>query len=234
MIAGYSAVPPVFALRPVPAAVPPVTPGEDEARELLIRELAKEPYQEAKPGLLERILTAVSDWFTDLIESLEGVSPNLGTALIVLAAVLVIGAAIWLVRPRLNARKRAAAEVFDDAVQLTAAQHRRRAATAAASQEWDTAVAEEFRALVRAMEERVILQPQPGQTADEAAASIAPAFPGHAAEVRRSAALFDGVRYGNVPASEQDYNAVLGLDNALAGTSPVFGPGMPSDLVVPQ
>ncbi|AUI53073.1 hypothetical protein AC20117_00305 [Arthrobacter crystallopoietes] len=232
-MAGYSAVPPFFA-RPVPAAVPPVTPGEDEARELLIRELAKEPYQEAKPGLLERMLTAVSDWFTDLIESLEGVSPNLGTALIVLAAVLVIGAAIWLVRPRLNARKRAAAEVFDDAVQLTAAEHRRRAAAAAANQEWNTAVAEEFRALVRAMEERVILQPQPGQTADEAAASIAPAFPGHAAEVRRSAALFDGVRYGNLPASEQDYNAVLALDKALAGISPVFGPGVPSDLAVPQ
>jgi hypothetical protein len=147
---------------------------------------------------------------------------------------LVIGAAIWLVRPRLNARKRAASEVFDDAVQLTAAEHRRRAAAAAASREWNTAVAEEFRALVRAMEERTILQPQPGQTADEAAASIAPAFPGHAAEVRRSAALFDGVRYGNVPASEQDYKTVLSLGSALAGTSPVFDPGTPSDLAVPR
>ncbi|MCW2132759.1 DUF4129 domain-containing protein [Arthrobacter sp. VKM Ac-2550] len=234
MIAGYLSVPPVFALLPAPAAVPPVTPGEDEARELLIRELAKEPYQEARPGLLERMLTAVSDWFTDLIESLEGVNPNLGTALIVLAAVLVIGAAIWLVRPRLNARKRGAAEVFDGAARLSAAEHRQRAAAAAASQEWNTAVAEEFRALVRAMEERVILQPQPGQTADEAAASIAPAFPGHAAEVRRSAALFDGVRYGNVPASEQDYNAVHSLFGALAGTSPVFGPRAPSDLAVPR
>jgi hypothetical protein len=234
VIAGYSPVPPVFALIPVPAAVPPVTPGEDEARELLIRELAKEPYQEARPGLLDRILTAVFEWFTDLVESLEGVSPNLGTALIVLAAVLVIGAAIWLVRPRLNARKRAASEVFDDAVQLTAAEHRRRAAAAAASREWNTAVAEEFRALVRAMEERTILQPQPGQTADEAAASIAPAFPGHAAEVRRSAALFDGVRYGNVPALEQDYKTVLSLGSALAGTSPVFSSGTPSDLAVPR
>jgi Domain of unknown function (DUF4129) len=209
------------------------TLAEDEARELLIRELAKDEYQEAKPGLLEEVLLRISEWFTDLVNSLEGASPNLGTLFILLAVLLVIGVAVWLVRPRRNARAEDAGQVFDDDAALSAAEHRRHAQAAAARGDWNEACTERFRALVRSMEERVVLAVQPGQTADEAAGRIGPAFPGFASEVQKAAAVFDAVRYGKLPASEADATAVARLDEQLQASRPLVNNGM-SSLAVPR
>jgi hypothetical protein len=194
--------------------------GEDEARELLIRELAKDEYQQAKPGLLDEILRNITEWFTDLLNSLQGASPNLGTLFIVIAVLLVIGAAIWLVRPRRNARAAEAGQVFDADQVLSAEEHRRRAEAAAARGDWDESCTERFRAVVRSLEERAVLARQPGQTADEAARGIGPAFPALAADVLQAATVFDAVRYGKLPASEADSRAAARLDGQLQATRP--------------
>lgn len=207
--------------------------GEDEARELLIRELAKDEYQQAKPGLLEEILRRITDWFTDLVNSLQGASPNLGTLFIVVAVLLVIGAAIWLVRPRRNARAAEAGQVFDADQVLSAEEHRRRAEAAAARGDWDESCTERFRAVVRSMEERVVLARQPGQTADEAARRIGPAFPALAADLLQAASVFDAVRYGKLPASEADARAAAQLDAQLQATRPVLNAEAPA-LAVPR
>lgn len=206
-----------------PAAVPfdvPVEPGPDEARELLVRELAQEEYQDARPGVLESILQGILDWFAELISQLNGFSPNLGTLVMVLAALLLIGTAVWVVKPRRNARRRAAAEIFDGDAPLTADEHRRNSREAAGQGDWDTALTERFRALVRSMEERVVLDPQPGRTADEAAAGIAAAFSTEAGRLRTAATRFDSVRYGKVPASGADVDQLAALDDSLAAASP--------------
>ncbi|MCG2622739.1 DUF4129 domain-containing protein [Arthrobacter sp. I2-34] len=228
----------ILAMGAVPGAAPrfdaPVTPGPDEARELLIRELARQPYQDAKPGLLQDLLNRFLQWLEDLLTSLKGLDPNAGTLLIGLTVLLLIAAMIWIVKPRLDRRRRREAEVFDAAIVRTAAEHRGLAAAAAARGEWNTAVTEQFRALVRACEERTVLEAQPGRTADEAAGQLGPVFPGHADSLRRAAARFDAVRYGNVPADRDGYQRIRELDTALAAAAPVF-PGQPlPDPAVPR
>lgn len=229
--------PGIAAAAPGSAAVPfevPVEPGPEEARELLVRELAKEEYQDARPGVLESVLQAILDWLAGLIAQLNGFSPNLGTLVLVVAALLLIGAAVWLVKPRRNARSRAAAEMFDGAVPLTADEHRRNSRAAAARGDWDAALTERFRALVRSMEERVVLDPRPGRTADEAAAGIAAAFSTEAGRLRVAANRFDAVRYGKVPATPADLDQLAALDDSLAAASPQPGSSGPAPLAVPR
>jgi hypothetical protein len=205
----------------------PVTPGPDEARELLIRELAKQPYQDAKPGLLEGLLRGFLQWVQDVVSSLQGLDANTGTLVVGLAVLLLIAAMIWIVKPRLDRRRRREAEVFGAGSARTADEHRALAAAAAARGDWNAAVTEQFRALVRAAEQRTVLEAEPGRTADEVAGRLRPAFPGHTDGLRRAAALFDAVRYGNVPADRDGYRAVQQLDTALAAASPAF-PGQPA------
>ncbi|HXF02934.1 MAG TPA: DUF4129 domain-containing protein [Arthrobacter sp.] len=215
-------------------AAAPLTPDPEEARELLVRELAKEEYQDARPGVLESALKGILDWFTELISQLNGFSPNLGMLILVLAALLLIGAAVWVIKPRRNARRRAAAEIFDAAAPLTADEHRHNSREAAARGDWDTALAERFRALVRSMEERVVLDPQPGRTADEAAAGIAAAFSTEAGRLRTAANRFDSVRYGKVPASRDDVERLAALDDSLAAASPAAAGVSIPPLAVPR
>jgi hypothetical protein len=228
----------VLAAGAVPAAAfgfdAPVTPGPDEARELLIRELAKQPYQDAKPGLLQDLLRGFLQWVEDVVSSLQGLDANAGTLVVGLAVLLLIAAMIWIVKPRLDRRRRREAEVFDVGMARTADGHRTLAAAAAAQGDWNAAVAEQFRALVRAAEERTVLEAQPGRTADEVAGRLGPAFPGHADSLRRTAALFDAVRYGNVPADRDGYRAVQELDTALAAASPAFPGQQAADPAVPR
>lgn len=215
----------------VPAAAlgfdAPVTPAPDEARELLIRELAKQPYQDAKPGLLQELFSGFLQWLEDVVSSLQGLDANAGTLVVGLAVLLFIAAMIWIVKPRLDRRRRREAEVFDVGLMHSADEHRTLAAAAAARGDWNAAVTEQFRALVRAAEERTVLEAQPGRTADEVAGRLGPAFPGHVASLRRTAALFDAVRYGNIPANRDGYRTVRELDTLLAAASPAF-PGEPA------
>ncbi|MFD1213580.1 DUF4129 domain-containing protein [Arthrobacter sp. GCM10027362] len=202
----------------------PVSTGPDEARELLIRELAKQPYQDAKPGLLQELLAGFLQWLQDLVNSLAGLDPNAGTLMIGLAVLALIACTIWIVKPRLDRRRRREAEVFDTGAVRTAAEHRSLAAAAAARADWNEAVTEQFRALVRAMEERAVLEEQPGRTADEVATRLGPVFPAHTGALRGAAALFDAVRYGNIPADQDGYQSVRGPEAALAAASPDLSP----------
>jgi len=200
----------------------PVTPGPDEARGLLIRELAKQPYQDAKPGLLQELLRGFLQWVDDVLSSLQGLDANAGTLLVGLAVLLLIAAIIWIVKPRLDRRRRDEAEVFEAGTARTADEHRALAAAAAARGDWNAAVTEQFRALVRAAEQRTVLEAQPGRTADEVAGRLGPVFPGQAQGLRGAAALFDAVRYGNVPADRDGYRTVQELDTVLAAASPAL------------
>ena len=53
-----------------------------------------------------------------------------------------------------------------------------------------------MRAIVRSLEERALLDPRPGRTADEAAAEAGRALPAHADRLRAAARDFDDVTYG--------------------------------------
>ncbi|MGW4698552.1 DUF4129 domain-containing protein, partial [Kitasatospora cineracea] len=90
----------------------------------------------------------------------------------------------------------------------------------AAAGAWADAVRDQMRALVRGLEERTVLSPRPGRTADEAAAEAGRALPRHAAELASAARLFDDIAFGERPADEAAYRLLADLDHALGRTRP--------------
>ena len=89
------------------ALIPFVVPEQldaEEARQLLREELAKGIYQEAEPSILERAWTAFLTWLGEVLSQIRSVDAGLGTILLAVGAVVVIIAAVLLVKPRLNAR----------------------------------------------------------------------------------------------------------------------------------
>ncbi|MFC9350986.1 DUF4129 domain-containing protein [Arthrobacter sp. NPDC057013] len=213
---------------------PPVQPDREEARRWAAEELSKREYRDAAPGWLETIWQQFLDW----LQSVTGgqspadgppVAPFFGLGLAIL-----IGAAIILARPRLNARRRSPKEIFDAETAATAADYRGRAKTAADSGDWAAAVVEQFRAVVGSAEDRAVLDPQPGRTADEAAAQLTRAFPAASDKLDAAAGMFDAVRYGSGSAVAADYAAMVELDSELERLTPSYAEAAPGGLAVPR
>ncbi|UUL77736.1 DUF4129 domain-containing protein [Pseudarthrobacter sp. Fe7] len=146
---------------------------------------------------------------------------------IALVIAAIIAAAIILARPRLNARVRQANDVFERETVLGAADYRDRAEAAAAAGNWGDAVVDRFRAVVRSAENRTILDPLPGRTADEAAQALAVHFTSEFRRLAHAAATFDGIRYGNRRAGRADYQDMVSLDATLEALKPAAASGVP-------
>jgi hypothetical protein len=196
----------------------PVVPDRDTAREWLSSELQKPEYAE-RESLLTRLINWVQDWL-DGIEwpdaSMSG--PQLGIAVVVIVVVVLA----WLVAGpvRLGRERAGSAEVLDADDVRTAAKMRAAADAAAAAGDWRTAAVERFRAVVRSLEERVIIEPRPGRTAQEAAADAGERLVAQAAGLRSGADLFDGVEYGDRVATAQDDAALRALDAEVTAARP--------------
>lgn len=188
-----------------------------------MRELSKSPYQHGDPTFVERVGATVNDW---LSRTMNGVNAPFGPAgaIILGAVVLVIaGAAIWWAgRRRRTGSASAPGAVFTHGPALTAAEHRRLASVAAADGDWAAAVRERFRALARGLDERTVLDLQPGRTAHEVGVQAAAAFPALTARLADSARIFDDVYYGDRPATADDYRTVSDTDDACARARPNF------------
>ena len=198
----------------------PVTPDADEARRWARDELADEVYRHAEPGLVERALA----WLLERLQEVElpegpGSRVLLVGLLLLLAAGVVV--ALALAGPvRLTARRHDQ-PVFGDVVR-SAEEHRREADAHAAAGRWADAVRERFRAVVRSLEERALLSPSPGRTADEVALEAARVLPDVAAELGAAARTFDDVRYGGRPATSEHDAALRRLDQAVSAARPVL------------
>jgi hypothetical protein len=221
-------------VRPItgPRAEVPVLPDGEQARSWAEQELARSVYQEAQPSLLDRFWSWLGGFFADLLDGLSGVDPSLGVLLLAVGAAVVLAVAVFLVRPRLNARRRK--EVFDAGETRDAVDHRRLSEEAAARGEWDTALAERLRAVIRSAEERVILELRAGRTAAEAGQDLALAFPADAPEILWLARRFDEVRYGRLPAAAVDAEKAAALDSRLQSSTPAPPGTAPAALAVPR
>ncbi|MEU2270510.1 DUF4129 domain-containing protein [Streptomyces olindensis] len=199
---------------------PPLTIPRDPAREAARRELSKRMYHEDDPSLFQRALDAFWDWLDKLFNAASTATPGgtLGLVVIILAVLAVLGALWWrLGTPRRQPTSSAA--LFDDRPR-SAADHRAAAEAHAAQSHWNQAVQERMRALVRALEERALLDARPGRTADEAAAEAGRALPAHTDRLRTAARDFDDVTYGGRSATEQSYHRIAELDRDLERTKP--------------
>ncbi|MEV6319204.1 DUF4129 domain-containing protein [Streptomyces sp. NPDC051776] len=198
----------------------PVTIPRVPAREAAERELSKPMYQEHEPGLFQRAL----DWFwervDDLLSAASGAAPG-GMVGIVVIALVVVLLAIAL-RLRLGALRRTpttGGTLFDDRPR-SAAEHREAAERHASENRWDQALQERMRAIVRSLEERALLDPRPGRTADEAAAEAGRSLPDHAEALEAAARAFDDVTYGGRAATADAYARLVELDTALRRSKP--------------
>ncbi|MFD7096149.1 DUF4129 domain-containing protein [Streptomyces xanthophaeus] len=207
----------------LPAAeTPPVTTPRDPAREAAEQELSKRLYHQNDPSLLDRALDRFWEWIDGLFERASGATPGgpVGLLVILLVVVLAVAALWW----RLGAPRRittAAATLFDDGMR-SAADHRRSADAHAAAGRWTEAVQERMRAVVRSLEERALLDPRPGRTADEAAAEAAVSLPGHAGDLRAAARAFDDVTYGGRTGDAATYERLRALDLTLDRAKPLL------------
>ncbi|MBW8484574.1 DUF4129 domain-containing protein [Actinomadura parmotrematis] len=194
------------------------------ARELARRELEKPVYHRDRSSWLERTLQRFSDWLHELTSraghptAQGGGSGWITWLVIALLAVLAVALVTWLMWGRRNVRS-AAGPLLEDAP-TSARGHREEAAAHAAAGRWPEAIRERLRAVARDLEERAVLDPRPGRTADELAAEAGAALPALAGELRAGVLVFDDVWYGDRPGSAAEYDRLVRLDDAVRATRP--------------
>ncbi len=201
----------------------PVELGRDEARRAAQGELAKQIYREARPGLTQRALGWRWDHVSELFERAAGASPGGWSGLV--AVVVVVALAMVALRLRLGPLQRAEAreQPLFTGRPRTAAEHRAAADGHAAAGRFAEAVRDRLRAVITSLEERSLLDPRPGRTADEAATAAGVAVPSSAAALQVAARVFDEIWYGGRTATAEHDRALRALDDAIRTARPLAG-----------
>ncbi|WP_067487176.1 DUF4129 domain-containing protein [Actinomadura hibisca] len=199
--------------------------GRDEARELARRELDKPIYQRDKPSWLERAWDSFSDWLRELFQRTaqpeahgSGAMGWVSWVVIIVLLLAAVALVVWLMRGGRNVRS-AQDALLDDAPS-SALDHRAEAERLAATGAWPQAIRERLRALARDLEERAILAPRPGRTADELAAEAGEALPDLAGDLAAAVRIFDDVWYGDRPGSAPAYEQVKAVDDRVRAARP--------------
>ena len=219
------------AVSAVYAAKAPATPDADEARRAASKELSRPIYHQG-PGLWQRI----RDWILDHLDTgsmVPGVPSWVSTAIVVTVVAIVVALLILLVTRVSSARRVATPS-------LSVLTDDRDAATLTRASDFATAVVERFRAIIRSLDERGIIDEYPGMTALEAAALAHRALGTHpvVTPLHEAAHLFDAVLYGHVVSTRsqdrqmrelaaQVVTITLPAGRPLAGAT-AAGPGAPA------
>lgn len=211
----------------------PVDPDAETARSWVEAELADPIYHE-RQSLLDMALRWLLERWEDAQGAISGVDPV--AAALVLGSIVLVGTLVVLAvaGPVRRGRRleRGSVELFVDDTR-TAAELRAAADAHALAGRWSDAVADRFRALLRALEERAVVDERPGKTAHEAALEAGAALPAHAADLLRGSRLFDDVCYGDADASADDDAWLRALDAAVAAARPTHGAALPDDDALP-
>lgn len=199
---------------------PPVDPDAATAQQWAKDELARPEYHTG-PSLMQRLL----DWLSKQIDQLQNAttSVGMGPLLLVVGVVVAVVVVSFVVAGPVR-RSRAVHGAPRDALlddTRTAEQIRAAALAAAAAGNLALATAEWFRALVKGLEERTLLDERPGRTADEAATAAAARLPELAQELRAAAVVFDAVVYGDREAGADDEAQMRALEHHVQRVRPV-------------
>jgi Domain of unknown function (DUF4129) len=182
-------------------------------------ELSKAIYHRHEP-LAQRLLDAISRLLNDLYTAGKSF-PGGWWSVVALAALTALAVALVLARLGPLARAhRDAGPVAAGGQPLSAADHRQRAAQLASAGDYAAAILEAVRGIARQLEERGVLSPRLGRTADEIAAEAGLALPAEAAALHDAAQLFDDICYGERPGTAGGYALVQSLDSRLQSARP--------------
>lgn len=189
--------------------------SREQARDAAAEELSRQPYAEAQPPVLLRVIGRVLREIGDLLDAAAGAAPGGPLGLLLLVAVLALAVAVLIVKVRPGRGRRAGAAIFEPGRALTAAGHRELAEAAAAQGRWADAVRERLRAVVRELEARGVLDPRPGRTADEVAREAGTTVPEIADDLARAARVFGEVWYGGRAADAGGYGVLVEVDRRV-------------------
>ena len=191
--------------------------GREAAQRLARQELAKAIYHPH-----ESFLTWLNNQLGRLFNTTNVDVPGGWWALVALIALVVIIAGLVLARvgPVARSRRRGSPGPIGGAMPLSAREHRELARRLAADGDYSGATLEYVRAIATDLEERTILPPAPGRTADELAADAGRLLPAHADVLKAAARMFDDVRYGGRDGTEQGVARLRDADAAISASAP--------------
>jgi len=192
----------------------PLDLGADQARDLAQRELLDPIYAQASPPWWQQAAEWVIGRISDLIGRIVGGVADGGWVVILVA--LIAFAVVMVLRQTGVVRRshRVDTPLFVGRVR-TAAEYRAASARAAANGDYHGAVLNRFRAVVRTLEQRGVIDERPGRTADEVAAETGLLRRELATGLRDGASTFDEVAYGGRPGGRESYDALVQLDEAV-------------------
>lgn len=210
----------------------PLEPSAPDAEELLRSELADPQYAEAQPSWFDLLSQSVVDWFVGLFDSGVSGPPGLGILVVALLIAGLVAVAILLVGlPARRARRARDTELFGASDARSARDMRRDADAAAGRGDYAAAIADRYRAIARALDERTIVTVHPGTTAHGFARLAARAYTAEGDALTTAADAFDSVRYLGRAGTEQQYQQVADLDGRIAAApSPVVKAATPSEV----
>ena len=191
----------------------PVDLDRDEAREAAARELSDPAYVSDDPNPLERAVEWVLERLGELFAGAGGMS-GITAVTIIVALVVIVVIVVRLRVGRTGRAVRSGGRVFGSSI-MSANEHRAAAERAAAAGDLAEAVRERFRAVVRELEQRGVLDARAGRTVDEVAFEAGKALPVLADDLRGAAVQFDDVWYGGRTATPQGYERLVSVDDRV-------------------
>ncbi|MET8999569.1 DUF4129 domain-containing protein [Amycolatopsis sp. Hca4] len=199
----------------------PVDIDRDAARRAAEQELSDPKYRDARPSFLQEVGRWLGEQLDKLLNSLSSGVPGGIFGVVLILALLIVLVVVIRLRTGKVARAARAGRVVFGGQRRSAADYRRSAGEAAAAGRFDDAVRDRFRAVVRSLEERALLDIRSGRTADEAAAEAGVLLPDVAGRLREGARLFDDVHYGGREGTEAAYRTLTELDEHCRRARPV-------------
>lgn len=208
----------------------PVTPDPETARRWAESEL-RDPIYHPSFNLLGWLQEKISE----LLDGLGRASQELTVIQVVAVAVVIVVVvlALYVAGPVRRSRSGPRSHVVLGAEERSAQDLRDAAGRSAAQGRYDDAVIDGYRAIVRSLEERAVLDSRPGRTAHEASTEAARRFPALSERLHRVGRLFDDICYGHTGAVAIDHDVVRTLDRDLLAARPEDPAGV-AELVAPR
>lgn len=200
------------------ATAPPAPVTRDGAQAAARSELSKRAYHRNDPSLIERGVVWLLKKLGKLLDNSVNHAPGHSVGLLLIIAIL--AGVIVLIAARVGVLRRS--RHIDTAIfsveETTARDHRERAQGFADTGEWALAVREWLRAIARELEQRGVLDPRPGRTADELSREAGARLPALIDELGTATSAFDAIWYGGRPATATDEQLLRDLDATVAGS----------------